>query len=131
MGAPIGHWVDRQAQRIAREHKVVGVISSRSAKESGVHAKAFDKEGSSAITLDDVSQLDADALILELMGGDAANSGARLNALGLSLIARGATAVWWGCTELGGSEDIKVSYPVFEPMDGMVEQALHLWGLAE
>jgi aspartate/glutamate racemase len=110
MGAPIGHWVDRQAQRIAREHKVVGVISSRSAKESGVHAKAFDKEGSSAITLDDVSQLDADALILELMGGDAANSGARLNALGLSLI---------------------VSYPVFEPMDGMVEQALHLWGLAE
>jgi aspartate racemase len=79
----------------------VGVISSRTARDEGLHARALDEWGLASLALDEAGQGQADALIGGLMGRPATpQDEALLRRLGEGLMLRGAEAVIVGCTEL-------------------------------
>ena len=129
---PVANWIERQAVSIGRSCKTVGIIGSRSARQTRVLARAVERQGAKAVNLDEVAQAEIDNIILHLMGGHCdAWAAQRLDKLSGQLVKGGCDGVWWGCTELAlvPSHLRPANYRVFDPLRGMVDTALHAWGL--
>ena len=84
-----------------RDHRVVGMLSTKGCLEAGVYQDAFATTGSEIIVPDDAEFAELMDLIFAIKAGDQSPGiGERMRVLGEALVARGATVVVGGCTEI-------------------------------
>ncbi len=82
-------------------HAAVGMLATRGCLDAGVYQKAFSASGAELVVPDEAEMTELMELIFAIKGGDrSAGIGERMRRLAAALIARGATVVVGGCTEI-------------------------------
>ncbi len=82
-------------------HAAVGMLATRGCLEAQVYQQAFAASGTELVVPDDEEMIELMELIFAIKGGDRSSAiGARMQRLAEALVARGATVVVGGCTEI-------------------------------
>ncbi len=102
-----------------RDHAAVGMLATKGCLEAGVYQEAFAATSSDMIVPNDAEFPELMDLIFAIKAGDQSpNVGARMRELGEALVARGATVVVGGCTEITlVLKDGMLSVPVVSSTD--------------
>lgn len=87
--------------RACRGHAAVGMLTTEGCLEARVYQDAFATTGSEMVAPDDAELRELMDLIFAIKDGDRSRGiGARMRVLGEALVARGATVIVSGCTEI-------------------------------
>lgn len=102
LGIPLLSIVDVVAKKLTREgRKTVGLVSSKSTRDTGLYEQALRKNGITTLSVTDEEQQELNAIIGSVMKGThAKEEEATLAKIMRRLVTDGAEAVVLGCTEL-------------------------------
>ncbi len=106
-------------------HAAVGLLATRGCFDAGVYQDAFAATGTELVVPDEAELTELMELIFAIKGGDRSGKiGERMRVLAEALVARGATVVVGGCTEITlVLDDSMLSVPLVSTTDELARAA--------